>query len=69
MFCDHTNSESLKGIKALPGNFFGFLSGTNLAPMANAIGGPKRNPRASTPENTINQTDSNHHGCEKQKLD
>jgi hypothetical protein len=32
-----------------PGNFFGFLKGTNFAPMAKAIGGPKMNPLASTP--------------------
>lgn len=38
-----------KGICILPGNFFGFLSGTNLASSAKAIGGPKMNPLASMP--------------------
>lgn len=38
-----------EGLK-LPGNFFGFLRGTNLAPIANAMGGPNIKPRASIPE-------------------
>lgn len=33
----------------IPGNLLGFLIGTNLAPIANAIGGPNINPLASTP--------------------
>jgi hypothetical protein len=33
----------------IPGNFFGFLNGTNFAPIANAIGGPKIKPLASIP--------------------
>lgn len=33
----------------VPGNFLGFLSGTNFAPIANAIGGPNMKPLASTP--------------------
>ena len=33
----------------IPGNFFGFLNGTNFAPIANAMGGPKIKPRASIP--------------------
>lgn len=37
----------------IPGSFPGFLKGTNLAPIANAMGGPKMNPRASTPARTI----------------
>lgn len=39
-----------------PGNFFGFLKGTNFAPMAKAIGGPKMNPLASTPVLTWHQS-------------
>eukprot|EP00246_Nothoceros_aenigmaticus_P013523 TRINITY_DN4712_c0_g1_i1.p1 TRINITY_DN4712_c0_g1~~TRINITY_DN4712_c0_g1_i1.p1 ORF type:complete len:134 (+),score=4.44 TRINITY_DN4712_c0_g1_i1:190-591(+) len=35
-----------------PGSFFGFLKGTNLAPMARATGAPKMNPRASTAATT-----------------
>lgn len=34
----------------VPGSFFGFLRGTNFAPIANAIGGPNMNPRASIAE-------------------
>lgn len=37
----------------VPGNFFGFLNGTNFAPIASAIGGPNIKPLASIPE--INQ--------------
>jgi hypothetical protein len=33
----------------IPGNFFGFLNGTNFAPIANAMGGPKIKPLASIP--------------------
>lgn len=33
----------------LPGSFLGFLKGTNFAPIASAIGGPKKKPLASTP--------------------
>lgn len=33
----------------IPGNLFGFLKGTNFAPIAKAIGGPNINPRASIP--------------------
>lgn len=35
--------------KHIPGNFLGFLIGTNFAPIAKAIGGPKIKPLASTP--------------------
>lgn len=38
-----------EGLK-LPGNFFGFLRGINLAPIANAMGGPNIKPRASIPD-------------------
>ena len=41
----HKISKRIK----LPGSFFGFLRGTNFAPIANAIGGPKTKPRASIP--------------------
>lgn len=34
----------------IPGNFFGFLNGTNFAPIASAMGGPKIKPRASIPK-------------------
>lgn len=34
----------------VPGSFFGFLKGTNFAPIANAMGGPNIKPRASIPE-------------------
>lgn len=34
----------------IPGNLFGFLIGTNFAPIANAMGGPNIKPLASTPE-------------------
>ncbi len=34
----------------IPGNFPGFVEGTNFAPIANAIGGPKIKPRASIPK-------------------
>ena len=61
------------GLKILPGNFFGFLKGTNLAPIAKAIGGPKINPLASIPEKyTSKQTYFNHiyhHQCVKETLD
>jgi hypothetical protein len=40
----------MKRLQNIPGNFFGFLIGTNFAPMANAMGGPKMNPLASTPD-------------------
>jgi hypothetical protein len=40
----------MKRLKNIPGNFFGFLIGTNFAPMSNAMGGPKMNPLASTPD-------------------
>lgn len=40
--------KNFSGMK-LPGNFLGFLSGTNFAPIANAIGGPNIKPRASIP--------------------
>lgn len=33
----------------LPGSFLGFLKGTNFAPIANAMGGPKMKPLASIP--------------------
>lgn len=33
----------------LPGSFFGFLKGTNFAPIANAMEGPNIKPRASIP--------------------
>lgn len=33
----------------VPGNLLGFLIGTNLAPIASAIGGPNIKPLASTP--------------------
>ena len=33
----------------IPGNFLGFLKGTNFAPIANAMGGPNMKPRASIP--------------------
>jgi len=33
----------------LPGSFLGLRIGTNLAPMASAIGGPNMNPRDSIP--------------------
>lgn len=33
----------------VPGNFFGFLRGTNFEPMAKAIGGPNIKPLASIP--------------------
>lgn len=42
-------SERVKGIANLPGNFFGFLNGTNFAPIARAIGGPNIKPLASIP--------------------
>jgi hypothetical protein len=42
----------------LPGNFLGFLIGTNFAPMANAMGGPKMNPLASTPDFDGNRNDT-----------
>lgn len=38
--------------RRLPGNFLGFLSGTNFAPIANAMGGPNIKPRASIPAKT-----------------
>lgn len=45
--------HSKKGIMMVgsnvPGNFLGFLKGTNLAPIANAMGGPNIKPRASIP--------------------
>jgi hypothetical protein len=50
------SEESIEGKKnkikgqSIPGNFFGFLKGTNFAPIARAMGGPKINPRASIPE-------------------
>lgn len=37
----------------IPGNFFGFLIGTNFAPIASAIGGPNMKPLASTPAEHI----------------
>lgn len=41
----------------IPGNFFGFLNGTNFAPIASAMGGPKIKPRASIPtkDNSFSQ--------------
>jgi hypothetical protein len=33
----------------IPGNLLGFLIGTNFAPIANAMGGPKIKPLASIP--------------------
>ena len=38
-----------KRCQIIPGNFFGFLNGTNFAPIASAMGGPKIKPRASIP--------------------
>lgn len=38
-----------EGICSIPGNFFGFRSGTNFVLSANAIGGSKMNPLASMP--------------------
>lgn len=40
--------------RSIPGNFLGFLMGTNFAPIASAIGGPNMNPLASTPAHSIN---------------
>lgn len=42
--------EKLNEKCCIPGNFFGFLSGTNFAPIARAMGGPKMKPRASIPK-------------------
>lgn len=36
-------------LKDVPGNLLGFLIGTNLAPIASAMGGPNIKPLASTP--------------------
>lgn len=47
------HKESKYRDKEVPGNFFGFLIGTNFAPIAKAIGGPKMNPRASMPGKEI----------------
>jgi hypothetical protein len=45
-----SKSQATRGRnKNVPGSFLGFLMGTNLAPIANAIGGPKMKPLASTP--------------------
>lgn len=40
-----------KEFKKVPGNFLGFLIGTNFAPIAKAIGGPNIKPLASIPAN------------------
>jgi hypothetical protein len=37
----------------VPGNFLGFLKGTNFAPIAKAIAGPNMNPLASTPTQNL----------------
>lgn len=45
----------------VPGNFLGFLKGTNFAPIAKAIGGPKIKPLASIPvkmEKTFHHNDT-----------
>ena len=39
----------IKEYDNIPGNLFGFLIGTNFAPIANAIGGPNIKPLASIP--------------------
>lgn len=44
-----SQSEEVKGTESSPGNFLGFLNGTNFAPMAKAIGGPNIKPLASIP--------------------
>lgn len=44
------------GKEMLPGNFFGFLIGTNFAPIAKAMGGPNIKPLASIPLCIINFT-------------
>lgn len=43
--------EGCRKHENIPGNLFGFLKGTNFAPIAKAIGGPNMNPRASIPGN------------------
>lgn len=40
-------------MKNVPGNLLGFRKGTNFAPIANAIDGPKTNPLASIPTFTF----------------
>lgn len=45
----HDFQEGCRKDENIPGNFFGFLKGTNFAPIAKAIGGPNINPRASIP--------------------
>lgn len=37
------------GAENIPGNFLGFLMGTNFAPIAKAMGGPNIKPLASMP--------------------
>lgn len=44
-------------MKDIPGNFLGFLKGTNFAPIANAMGGPNMKPRASIPRKSKTSTD------------
>lgn len=44
-------------MKDIPGNFLGFLKGTNFAPIANAMGGPNMKPRASIPRKSKTSKD------------